>query len=305
MKLPSDKSAPIAVLGAGPSGLLFSHRLQQLGHTNVTIYESTNRHGGKTHTVTLDAPAPDGSHKSTACELGTCYLSPAYDDMVDALAPYFRSNVREGFRISASGDDRKDASFRGMVTEHQFDGVSVDTSVMSYNEYVLKRGYYEANKPFANPDKWLDEFDPTAMHYRLLGALTVYAFLVERYLGSNMPMPTEPPKALLEADYKSFYDFLERNDLLVLSGVLEYAYSVQGYGPLKEIPAYYGMIWISVPLVLKLLLDELQAKLGWPAKPGVSVLQRGWLAVWDRMAEELTIVTNVEATKIERHTAKS
>ena len=101
ISLPADKSARIAVLGAGPRGMLFAHRLQGLGYTGVQIFESTDRFGGKTHTVTMDQPKPPvlpiGVPHSTACELGTCYLSPTYDDMANALKAFMVGNIRTGF----------------------------------------------------------------------------------------------------------------------------------------------------------------------------------------------------------------
>ena len=73
--------------------------------------------------------------------------------------------------------------------------------------------------------------------------------------------------------------------------MLEYAYSVQGYGPLKQIPAYYGMIWISLPLTLGLIFSD---------KPAVTVLSKGWLDIWTQMAPTLCITANAQVTNITR-----
>ncbi len=50
--LPTKLEAPIVILGAGVSGLLFAIRLKRLGYTNIEILESTDRYCGKTYTIT-------------------------------------------------------------------------------------------------------------------------------------------------------------------------------------------------------------------------------------------------------------
>ena len=296
------KTGLIAVLGAGPSGLLFAHRLQGLGFTNVQIFEATDRIGGKTHTVRFDSPQPPtappiGLPHQTACELGTCYLSPAYDDMARELSAFMSGNVRQGFFLTADHNDPPDHSFRGMVTEGQFDGVPMATKVMDYDEYVLLRGYYEANQPFADPARWKDGYNAALVEAEIVLALGAYEILVGEYMGIDaLPMPLTPTNWLIKAGYTSFYDMLARKDLLILCGLLEYAYSVQGYGPLRKIPAYYGMIWISMPLVWGVI----ETGIGLKKEATVTVLLSGWLDVWLRMSATLNITTNAKVLKIER-----
>jgi NAD(P)-binding Rossmann-like domain len=296
------KTGRIAVLGAGPSGLMFAHRLQGLGFTNVHIYEATDRIGGKTHSVKFDQPKPPvappvGLPHKTACELGTCYLSPAYDDMANELSAFMSGNVRQGFYLTANHKDPQNHSFRGMVTEDQFNGVPVTEAVMDYDDYYLLRGYYEANQPFADPPRWKDGFSKFVVDAEIVTALLKYEMLVDRYMGFDaLPMPLKPTDLLIKAGYASYYDFLKRNDLLILCGVLEYAYSVQGYGPLNKIPAYYGMIWIS----MELIWDLFEAEVGLKKEAGVTVLLSGWLDVWLRMSATLNITKNAKVIKIER-----
>ncbi|WP_297769238.1 NAD(P)/FAD-dependent oxidoreductase [uncultured Roseovarius sp.] len=289
--LPEDKSAPIIVLGAGPSGMMFAHRLQQQGFTNVEILESTDRFGGKTHTVTYDSPAPSNDGAATACELGTCYLSPAYNHMAAHFAEcgFMTDNIREGMYVKADHQDPAGHTIRAMVTTGQFPGVPAPATLMDYDEFTLLKGYYEANKPFADPQNWLDGFDAEKVKGEILVKLAEYDLLLLLYRGLTMPMPMTAPTELLK--YDSFYDFLEKNDLLILTGMLEYAYSVQGYGPLRQIPAYYGMIWISLPLTLGLIFSD---------KPAVTVLSKGWLDIWTQMAPTLSIQKNAQVTKITR-----
>lgn len=88
---PTDPTAKIAVIGAGPSGLLFaSQHLLCKGFKNLTIFEKEENIGGKTRTVARTAPG-DGS--SVPCELGTCYLSPAYEPMLWMFDKYEAGEV--------------------------------------------------------------------------------------------------------------------------------------------------------------------------------------------------------------------
>ena len=240
---------------------------------------------------------PPGLPQKTACELGTCYLSPAYDDVAVALKDFMQGNIRTGFFLTADHNDPPDHSFRGMVTDAQFDGVPVTEKVMDYDDYVLKRGFYEANKPFADPANWLKDFDAETVAKEILLALAEYELLLTLYMGFDaLPMPRTPTTELIDAGYGSFYDMLARNDLLILTGLLEYAYSVQGYGPLRRIPAYYGMIWISTPLVLAIGLTGLKVM----KEATVTVLLNGWLDVWNQMRPTLDITLNTRVLRIDR-----
>jgi len=48
---PLAKNARLAIIGAGPGGLSAAHRLRELGHTNITVFEKEANAGGKSHTV--------------------------------------------------------------------------------------------------------------------------------------------------------------------------------------------------------------------------------------------------------------
>lgn len=295
--LPTDREAPIAILGAGVSGLLAAHFLKnRYEYTNVTLYEITERFGGKTVTITDKAPKPRPDSIDTACELGTCYLSPAYDHMVQELQEfhYFDGNARRGFRRQQDGvtPDRK--SFRGIVTAGQFKDQPDMPAVIGYQEFAVLKGLTDAGiKPTGVPGKDAEIFAKLAVR-----ALDTYGKLHRALMGPDaLPMPQQPPHAVISgAQSGSFHDFLKRNDLLVLTGLLEYAYSVQGYGPLHKIPAYYGLIWISIPMVKAIIEGFVKPT----DKPLVTYLEAGWLDVWRKMAADFDIRTGMMATAITR-----
>jgi hypothetical protein len=293
--LPADTDAPIGILGAGVSGLLAAHFLKNKHHyTNVTLYEISDRIGGKTVTLTEPAPKPEPSCPDTACELGTCYLSPAYDDMVHHLKKYFDGNAQLFFRRQPKGAPPDGKSFRGIVTEGQFKNRPELPAVVGYQEFAMLKGMADAGiKSTGDPKKDSEVFAKATVK-----ALEAYCKLHESIMGCDaLPMPSEPPLVVISgAQSGSFYAFLERNNLLVLTGLLEYAYSVQGYGPLHKIPAYYGLIWISVPLVKTIIESFVNS----PDKALVTYLENGWLDVWHNMAKDFDIRTGMIATDIKR-----
>ena len=107
-----------------------------------------------------------------------------------------------------------------------------------------------------------------------------------------LPMPIEPPA--IAARGITYQEWIEENKLQPLTGVLEYAYSVQGYGPLSQIPAYYGLVWISSDLTPRLVSDALKPK------PEVTFWSKGWGHVWERVSAGMHIVHGAQVESIKR-----
>jgi len=280
--LPTNLNAPIVILGAGVSGLLFAIRLKRLGYTNVEILESTNRYGGKTHTIVKDEPYPIGStEQKTVCELGTCYLSPAYSDMTKELKDFLVDNDQIDFV-------KNDPNFRWIVTKDEFPATfPVDPLIPYTPNYVLLKAKALLGLP--------QDYSPELLQLRIAFDIARYNVLHCEIMGLEKPMPKEPPKELLQ---KTFYEFLEEKELLSLVGMLEYIYSVQGYGVMKSIPAYYGLIWITPIVMQTILLDNL----GVENKPVVTAFEKGWGDLWDQIVKkgELRITYLAEVKSIER-----
>jgi len=64
----------IAIVGAGPSGLMAAHTLKKLGYKNVTIFEKEGHVGGKVHTF---------FHNNNAYEMGAVLLGDNYKSVLD------------------------------------------------------------------------------------------------------------------------------------------------------------------------------------------------------------------------------
>ena len=291
--LPSDKNAPIAILGAGVSGLLFATRLTKLGYTNIQILETCDQYGGKTHTFIENGPYPPNSSEPTVCELGTCYLSPAYDQMVHDLSTYLECNKQIDFTLGNPG-------FRGIATEGQLPPEFNAPPVMDFSDYVTLKALAETGKPN-------DEVSRLEAQVVLAVDLATYGLLHPMYVGFDPPMPTTKPESL-EGPFgqQTFLDFLKAHGLTALVGSLQYGYDVQGYGPLECIPAYYGLLWITPPITWTILIDALPdfivELLGLKKEPVVSAWTKGWGDLWKQMVEKqnLQITYNAQTTSVVR-----
>jgi NAD(P)-binding Rossmann-like domain len=278
--LPQDLDAPIAILGAGVSGLLFALKLKRLGYTQIDILESTDRSRGKTHTIIKDGPYPSGSTEPTVCELGTCYLSPAYAPMLADLAEFLVDNSQVDF----AGND---PNFRGIVTAGVFPPTFQVEPIVNYPEYIILKAKALLGLP--------QDYETALIQLRIAFDLTKYCILHWEHMGSQRPMPLKPPTALFD---RTLYQFLADNDLLSLVGLMEYIYEVQGYGTMTSIPAYYGLIWIPPIVIQTILFDNLHVD----NKPVVTAWKNGWGDVWGQIIakEDLQITYLVETLSIAR-----
>ena len=278
--LPTKLEAPIVILGAGVSGLLFAIRLKRLGYTNIEILESTDRYRGKTYTITEDEPYPNESKEKTVCELGTCYLSPAYYHLIEDLKEFFVDNDQIDFA-------KNDPNFRGIVTQGEFPDSFDVAPIITQQEYI----FLKAKALLGHPQN----YDSQKIELKIGLDLAKYSILHWQIMGSQTPMPPKPPTALLE---KTFYQFLEDNNLLSLVGMMEYIYSVQGYGVMKTIPAYYGLIWITPIVIQTILLDNMSPE----NIPVVTALKKGWGDFWDQIVTKgnLRITYLAETRSIKR-----
>ena len=97
----------------------------------------------------------------------------------------------------------------------------------------------------------------------------------------------------------TFLEFLQQEKLTALVPYFVYSQSVQGYGILDKIPAFYGLFW-NTPELMRTTSELLRLAVD---KPNVIVLTKGYQSLWEHMIEKhkLNIIYNCNITKLDRH----
>lgn len=276
--LPLSKSAPIAIIGAGPAGLMMAVRLARLGYFNIEIFEASDRVGGKS--VTIEKQSSLGP---VICELGTCYLGSDYDE----FRRYFAEFIEGEKPLSGVVD-------RNFVTEGEFKTKNDLKAIETFANYALAKGMEEDDLVgFKN----LTRADVLYDFYR-------YTLLHDTIFKGEVPFPRKQPEALNQRLGKlTFYQFLKENGLESLVGILQYAYQAQGYGSLETIPAFYGLVWITPTLVYQMFIDTISLTLNDNyISDTVTYMKKGWSNVWENIMKKYKFPIHYEArmVKIER-----
>ena len=280
--LPFDPAARILITGAGVSGLLFAEKLFRQDYKNVTVMEALPDQSGrgeiygKTQTLTLAKPRPDrfAPHavEPTVAELGTCYMSVAYKPMLDHLQRYYLSDGNDPTRTFMVGDPTQ-LDFRGMVCPDDMPGCG--GKVLGFTDYVIARA-----RQFLGPE--YAEYTDWEIEAKILEAAICYFAERAACFGSIGLMALDPPPDTLTVLEMNFQEFLVSKGMGALVGVMEYSYSIQGYGSLTSISTFYGMTWISDALVVEMLLEE------GLKHPLITFWSKGWGDVWARMVDAIT-----------------
>jgi len=335
--LPTDKTASVAIVGAGPSGLLSALFLTRKGFTDITVFEKNhdpeedkpNLYTGKTRTVVKKQGVDE---QEVVCEMGTCYLSPSYAPMVNDLKDFFDGTMyAENHNVyPLDQNPEKDPSFRGLIATDQFakdgpvqrfadllgEGVKVPkganpfkdegfTSLVEpidFAEYCLLKAMEETciGPPKHGPlggkvPLWEVKLAYNAQRLEctigLAKDMVKYNLIHNKLFGDATPFPAERiPETKMKAMTMTFRDWLEFNGLLRLTGFLQYGYSVQGYGTLENIPAWYGLVWVQPSTLWQALSDKVRAAVtkfvphvDLTQKGEVFALKKGWGQVWENM----------------------
>ncbi len=162
----------------------------------------------------------------------------------------------------------------------------------SFDEYVFKSVEREA-RWCCLPDKLqsvtvaVHVARYNALHHKLFGS---------SYLG--IPGPLSPK--VVAALSMPFAEFLARNHCQALLPMALYGMCAQGYGNLRTIPAYYGLLWLT-PAMLNgyLLADTPLGKF-----PRKSMFKHGFGALWTEVVHvnglSENIKLNTSITKVTR-----
>lgn len=130
----SDKELSIAIIGAGPSGLMAAAELKERGYHNVIVYEASNQIGGKVKSV---------QHEGHTYEMGAVVTAPDYE-IVLGLAKELGIKVAPtplSYEISPEGH------VRGM-SDYVWERHGKATTIASvYQFYRLVKRYPDFFKP--------------------------------------------------------------------------------------------------------------------------------------------------------------
>jgi len=327
--LPIDKDCKVAIIGGGPSGLLMARKLVQMGYTDIKILESkeknsgappelTARYAGKTQTNLFDQASV--SNDKVPAELGTCYLSPAYDDMI---GDFKRTGLLEGndrvsfdqveglpvlreividdqFSIDGpvmsliqNGAGRK--LFDKSIAPEKLNGLQLPSAIEASAYYKVKgfEAYYEGK----DIDNVVDKFEK----FDLILSTTIVKYILFHVKNFGTSRPFAPDRKRVNPDLFSLNipQFLEKYDFKAMLGTLQYGYSVQGYGstaPGSTMPAFYLLMWITPGVLIVDIEDQILEKVKELCpkhlvpiiheKPIVTAFTRGWGTVWDTLKEQ-------------------
>lgn len=242
----------IAVIGAGPAGVHMASLLKRRGYRDVTVFEQTARIGGKSYTVIKDG---------IPHELGTCFLNNDYSRIKELVRAYgLRADIPPvGRAVYLDSDPAAGApvEFGGFVR-------------------AMVRDRWRCRDPGSK------ELSASLVRIRLLQAIWRYSRLYRTLFGAlSLPyaMPLSlPPDKLARIDM-TFQEFLLRNRLDALTGILRIAQSAQGYGYLETIPAYYGLCWMTP----RFLAGLARPSIGMSAP--TTMLPDGFEALWRTIAK--------------------
>ncbi len=249
----------IAVIGGGAAGLHAAWLLRERGYTDVPVFERRDRIGGKSHTV---------RRGGIPHELGTCYLHPGYAEIKRLLAA--TGATRE---IKPGGPDGdRDIYSRELTGQLE--------RPLRLGEWMLG-AIEQATFPKAlwwAPDR--------LQAGNLVLAIQRYKLLHRRifghYEGSLPPRPVDD-EAWDELD-GTFGELLRRHRLEALRPLVTLSSSAMGYGLVDTVPALYGLWW-NTPA----LLDAFLASGRDPDQPVLTMLQDGFGALWEKVAEPLDL----------------
>lgn len=195
-----------------------AYLLKEKGFTNVQILEKSHRAGGKSLTF---------NYRGAPHEMGTCYLSPDYEENIIALFKKFTSDTLFQLPSSSVWLDNRTWS----ISLPQFVGAMSLKNFNTTNQHLAK------NKLVGVALKYIK------LHKQLFG----------NYTGELMPRPTS---SVLHSIRGTYMEFLKRNGLAAIWPLLLPGHTMQGYGHFDEVAALYGLLW-NTPKMLKGLLGRI------------------------------------------------
>eukprot|EP01084_Bolivina_argentea_P073699 133730_1 len=277
------QKSKVVIVGGGPAGVHMYSLLVKSGwkRDNIIILEKSNRIGGKAYTV------KDQGDLGLVHEMGTCYAHPDYHVIFDLIKEYDPDNEIKGVPT------------RGMFGTNMNDDPDEKTQKhVDFSKWLLAESE-DLGVPKAF--HWLNDSITGGLAF--LDAARRYCVIWEEIFGKQIKrkrygMPPRPldAKQLARINY-SFLQFIENEKCCALIPFFIYSQTVQGYGVLDKIPAYYGLYWNNPQLVMApvwtTIIDH----------PAVFVVKKGFQSIIDQMAKKhkMNIIKNCQIQSIDRY----
>jgi hypothetical protein len=260
--------------------------LKKKGYSKVTILDK-NTHPdqfGKTFTTTL---------KETGWiphEKGTCYLSGSYKRIRDLFKEYVGDDALE---VPGGGND---AMGRLMLPAPALD----PNAFLEPMDFVQIR---DSRRKFLGPMRLGDSLKGFPKMLRsvvsklyLVGDVIRYRILHEAIFGKYQYHGLPPKPANMKSIDMTFAEFMKQNNLETLLELT--VIGAGGYGLGYDVPALYGLMFITPSSVEALLLSKVDK-----SKSAVQLAKRGFSNLWKAMVakDSLDLKKGEEVISIQRN----
>lgn len=131
---------------------------------------------------------------------------------------------------------------------------------------------------------------------KICSYISLHKELFGDYKGDLMQQPS---KEVMQRVSGTFYEFLDREGLLVLAPIIELCQTSMGYGSLDEIGALYGLQWNTPRMIASFLafINQIGDK-----EASMGIMRYGFGTIWRTIVEQekLDVRYSTEVTSIER-----
>ena len=239
--------------------------LKRKGFTNLTIYEKSNRVGGKSYDI---------NYRGVPQPLGTSFAGPNYFDNLIPLAQEY-----------GVGDYLQMPSVNVWATNSASD----PGSQLLTGEYVLGAVAKLTNS--TSPQVNLGFLIQTVVRY-----VRLHKEMFGDYQGDLMLQPSSKVMSRVRG---TLQEFLTRENMLALLPVFKLSLSLGGYSYVDEVPAIYGLIWNNPKLMVVSALRALNRD---TENMSVYILKDGFELVWKTIVEKekLDVRYNTDIYSIKR-----
>eukprot|EP01124_Arcella_intermedia_P010144 TRINITY_DN1667_c0_g1_i1.p1 TRINITY_DN1667_c0_g1~~TRINITY_DN1667_c0_g1_i1.p1 ORF type:complete len:994 (-),score=200.78 TRINITY_DN1667_c0_g1_i1:742-3684(-) len=263
------RSDKIAIIGGGCGGIHMAHLLRRNGFQHITILEQSDRIGGKCYTRYL---------KDIPYEMGACYLNPLYVELAKLLKHYGLTEVPPG--------DEKSGDFDIYLRSGK--------NIMKRDDFIFNSDYSDLETDCLPSEK---SSLPTVIEQ-----ISRYKHIHRKIFGKyKYTFPPEPTPKYLEKLNMPLLDFLTKHKLDALKPLFLLGISGQVCGHLKDIPAFYGLMWVRPELLSTIIPWGKNDK-----TKSITMVKEGYTKVWEKIVEsdDISVLLNYNVSKIKRSTGQ-